>query len=134
MRNGKWVPVTTKEMYAFLGVIQIMSLVDLPAEADYWSLDPVLGCPSVRNLMVRDRFRPIKRALAVANPDAATNAGDRLPVAGPCARDCHGQLHGEEGPRLRREHVSGVFWWVWWALLCRGACGSCPPHPHAPTP
>jgi hypothetical protein len=73
-----WRDVSQPELYAFLAILIVMGLHNVPEESDYWSTSDYLGVPAVGRLMARNRFKQIKHCLMVANPTAEENAADRL--------------------------------------------------------
>ena len=70
--------ITLADVYAYLAVIIIMGLVQLPNEEDYWSTDTILTQGIVQNILPRMRFKQIKHCLMVANPTPTENESDRL--------------------------------------------------------
>ena len=62
-RTGSRGPTTAEEIWTFLGMVLAMSFKVLPRLNDYWSLDPVLGVPTIANCMPRDRFKFLFRHL-----------------------------------------------------------------------
>ena len=73
-----WTPVSMEEMYAFVAIIFIMGLVELPNERDYWTTDEILHQKYIARVMSRDRFFEIKRNLAAACPSPEESQADRL--------------------------------------------------------
>ena len=43
----EWEPVTRDAVHSFLGVLILTGLKKLPMLRDYWSRDPLLGCPEI---------------------------------------------------------------------------------------
>ena len=55
-RFTTWQPVSVKEMWAFLGIILNMGLIELPTLEGYWSTAWESEIPFFRRVMPRDRF------------------------------------------------------------------------------
>lgn len=66
-----WVPVHRKELYRFLALVMLMSVVKKATLKCYWSTDPLLATPIFADVMARDRFLHF-------NDNDEQPAGDRL--------------------------------------------------------
>ena len=53
---AKWFTITVEEMKAFLGLHAFFGIKKLPESSLYWSDDPWLGVPKVKNVMPRNRL------------------------------------------------------------------------------
>jgi hypothetical protein len=72
-------PVTTADVYRYLAIIFAMGAVHTTNCGDLWSNNPPLGSAGYfNNIMPRERFKEVKRVFSVGNPDAATNATNKL--------------------------------------------------------
>ena len=62
---AKWFTITVEEMKAFLGLHAFFGIKKLPESSlySYWSDDPWLGVPKVKNVMPRNRFDKLKPVL-----------------------------------------------------------------------
>jgi hypothetical protein len=66
----RWEPITLKDFRAFLGIVLLMGIKDLPCIRDYWRIsEPSLYCPIIASVMSRDRFEQILRCLHLVNKD-----------------------------------------------------------------
>jgi hypothetical protein len=63
--NGRtdWVPLTTKELLCWFGVLTLMGLKDVPYIRLYWSANNFYGCPLIQSCMTRQRFEAIIRCI-----------------------------------------------------------------------
>ena len=59
----KWERLKRDDIFAYLGIMVIMGLVDRPSLHDYWKRDPLYYCPPIAERMSRDRFLEIHRYL-----------------------------------------------------------------------
>ena len=62
-------PITTEEMYGFVGINFLMGYHTLPSLRHYWSTDPHLGLPLVYHTMTRNRFASILSNLHINDND-----------------------------------------------------------------
>ena len=58
-RLGKWSPVSTLEMKAFLAIIINMGIINLPKIPDYWKTSWESNIPFFGRVMSRNRFQDI---------------------------------------------------------------------------
>ena len=61
--DAKWFATTVEEMKAFLGLHAFFGVKKLPESSLYWSDDPWLGVPQVKNTMPRNRFDKLNQYL-----------------------------------------------------------------------
>lgn len=73
----EWEPVNREELYYFLAVVIMMSVIKKATLKSYWSTDPLLATPIFADIMPRDRFLEILRSLHFNNNDEQP-VGDRL--------------------------------------------------------
>ena len=59
----KWERLKRDDIFAYLGIMVMMGLVDRPSLHDYWKRDPLYYCPPIAERMSRDRFLEIHRYL-----------------------------------------------------------------------
>jgi hypothetical protein len=58
--DGNWRPIEdNSEMWAFIAILLIMSLVRMNKLRDYWSKNPILGHDLIKQIMPRNRFLKI---------------------------------------------------------------------------
>lgn len=58
-KSKSWYPVTTNEMFAFIGMIIYMGLVPLPVKELYWSTNPLFYVEKIASVMPVNRFKKI---------------------------------------------------------------------------
>eukprot|EP00048_Salpingoeca_helianthica_P001653 m.50622 g.50622 ORF g.50622 m.50622 type:complete len:609 (-) comp11603_c2_seq2:27-1853(-) len=73
-----WMPMSRGELYGYLAIIVYMGVLPRPAEADYWSSDPLLGSAFVASIMSYKRFKHIKHVFSAANPLPLQEAQSKL--------------------------------------------------------
>lgn len=61
--------VTLSELRRFIGILIVSGYHTLPSVRDYWSKQPSLGVPIIRQAMSRNRFLEIKRFIHFCNND-----------------------------------------------------------------
>ncbi|XP_049772938.1 piggyBac transposable element-derived protein 4-like [Schistocerca cancellata] len=57
--SAQWRELTVQELKAFLGMIILMGIHQLPEAASYWSSDPYLNVNAVSNVMTLARYKKI---------------------------------------------------------------------------
>lgn len=62
-KNAATFVLTESALKNFLGILLISGYHTLPSMSDYWSTNPTLGIPIVKQIMSRNKFREIKRFL-----------------------------------------------------------------------
>ncbi|XP_021197731.3 piggyBac transposable element-derived protein 4 isoform X2 [Helicoverpa armigera] len=63
-RMRKWTPITPQELWTFIGVIMLQSIIPLPVEKEYWfPCLPYLKLGKFADIMAYHRFSLIKRCL-----------------------------------------------------------------------
>ena len=72
-----WHDVTVEEMEKFILALELMALIRVPCQRDYWS-SGVLGVDTIQALLNQSRFEQIKHCLSVGNPTEEENNADRL--------------------------------------------------------
>ena len=81
-RLAKFVPVTSAEMKAFVGINVIMGINVLPSLALYWSSDSFFGNQGIKKVMPKNRFQEISSYLhfndSAREPAHGTPGFDRL--------------------------------------------------------
>ena len=73
-RTGSRRPTTAEEIWTFLGMVLAMSIKVLPRLNDYWSLDTMLGVPSIASRMPRDRFKFLFRHLHLVDETSLSSS------------------------------------------------------------
>ena len=73
-RTGSRRPTTAEEIWTFLGMVLAMSFKVLSRLNDYWSLDTMLGVPSIANCMPRDRFKFLLRHLHLVDETSLSSS------------------------------------------------------------
>lgn len=72
-----WKPIEGKnEMWAFIAILLIMSLVRMHKLRDYWSTNPILGHEMVKRIMPRNRFLKILQYFHISNREDEKVKGD----------------------------------------------------------
>ena len=72
-----WQNASATEMYTFLAITMLTGLMSKERIRDYWSTDPLLSTPILRQCFTRNRYQDILRFLHLANnEDVGSN--DRL--------------------------------------------------------
>lgn len=66
-KNEKNFQTNSDEIRQMLGILLISGYHQLPSQRHYWSADPDLGVPMVRDTMSRARFETLKRYLHLAD-------------------------------------------------------------------
>ncbi|XP_068122086.1 piggyBac transposable element-derived protein 4-like [Hyperolius riggenbachi] len=66
-RNRKWEPVTSDELWLFLGLIILQGVVGKPVQKWYWSTNRLLATPFFGTVMSECRFSLIMKFLHFAN-------------------------------------------------------------------
>lgn len=61
--QSSWIPVSIGEMKAFLGILLIMGVVQIPDIRLYWSENSMYGNGRIKRIMKRDRFLSILKHL-----------------------------------------------------------------------
>jgi hypothetical protein len=72
----KWVDVSLEELFAYIGMVIAMGLVNLPSVLDYFATEPILSHPWFPSILSRDRFVLISRYFHVS--DDTQFPGDKL--------------------------------------------------------
>ena len=73
-----WMPVTVREMKAFVGLCFAMGVLPLPSRNDYWRQTKWFLKTEFGKVMSRDRFNLIWRYLHLTNNDIPAAIGDKL--------------------------------------------------------
>jgi hypothetical protein len=69
-----WTPLSLCEFRAYIAIWLFMGIKKFLCTRSYWSMNPLLHCPVISQLMTRDRFEQITQCLHVANaPESARN-------------------------------------------------------------
>ena len=80
--DPKWHPTTLAEMYAFLGIFVIFSIMQIPKFSIAWNTESYFGLPGVPDIMTRERFERLCRYFHVndsqTNPPSGTAGHDKL--------------------------------------------------------
>ncbi|XP_065159187.1 piggyBac transposable element-derived protein 4 [Atheta coriaria] len=61
--QSMWRPITSTDLYTFLGIVHIMGIVQLPEIRLYWSNNPMYANQCIQKQMPRDRFLDILKYL-----------------------------------------------------------------------
>ena len=61
--SENWKLLTAEELNAFLAIFIVMGIKKLPSLDMYWSENNMIGCPWIREIMPRNRFKQINRFL-----------------------------------------------------------------------
>lgn len=59
--EAKWIPANRSEIYLFLAVIMLMTVIRKNKIRDYWSTDSLIATPIFGQLFARDRFMALLR-------------------------------------------------------------------------
>jgi hypothetical protein len=69
MGGPKWVHTSVAELKAFLTIHMYMGMKRQPNIKSYWSKEgSIFHCPTISNIMTRDRFMKLRRCLHLTNP------------------------------------------------------------------
>ena len=71
----KWENVN-RDIFAYMGIMVMMGLVNRPSFHDYWRRDPLYYCPPIAERMSRDRFLEIHRYIHFVENNTINPPGD----------------------------------------------------------
>lgn len=75
--DAGWTPIeSTQEIWGYIAIQFIMSIVKMPRLTDYWSSNPILGNEMVKKIMTRDRFFKIKKYFHVSDRENEKNSAE----------------------------------------------------------
>ena len=63
----KWVPINSKELWIFWGIIIVMEVVQLLEIRDYWSNAEIMNMPLFPSIMSLNRFEMNSRYLCLSD-------------------------------------------------------------------
>ena len=73
-----WVDIDCDDMRLVDIIIITMGIVHIPALEMYWSTDPIFDYSFIRNIMPRDLFLRIFRALHFTDMSVSDSNGDKM--------------------------------------------------------
>jgi hypothetical protein len=74
MRSPKWMNLTIAGLKAFLAIQMYMGMKRQPNMKSYWEkAGSFFHCPTISNIMTRERFRELVRCLHITNPEGYEN-------------------------------------------------------------
>ena len=76
-QKGNVFETNKDELMAFFGLVYVMSYHVVPSLKDYWSQEPTLRVQAVADVMPRDRFLEIRKALHFADNESYHDPTDR---------------------------------------------------------
>ncbi|XP_055750279.1 piggyBac transposable element-derived protein 4-like isoform X1 [Salvelinus fontinalis] len=68
-KKFKWIDITVKEFYKFIGLVFFTALVKTKAISDYWITNSIFSIPFPATVMNRDRYRIISWNIHMSDPD-----------------------------------------------------------------
>ncbi|CAB1320933.1 unnamed protein product, partial [Coregonus sp. 'balchen'] len=68
-KKFKWIDITMKELYKFIGLVLFTALIKTRTISDYWITNSIFSIPFPATVMNRDRYRIISWNIHMSDPD-----------------------------------------------------------------